>query len=110
MRTLLALLAAVALGVGGIGWYLGWYQVKTTTSPVTGHQNVNIDIDGGKIVKDVQRGEEKVHEVLQQKTQDTGTRQAENSSPDFSRQIPLTTPGPYSNTWNDRGQGGIRTP
>src|ERR1700730_16232337 len=32
MRNILALLAAGALVVAGLGWYLGWYHVKSTPS------------------------------------------------------------------------------
>jgi len=62
MRNLLALLAAAFLAFAGIGWYLGWYQVKSDPT-LSGHQNVNIDINGTKILSDVKKGREVVEEM-----------------------------------------------
>lgn len=72
MRNLLALLGLALVVVGGLGWYLGWYKVKSepTTSP--GHHNVSIDIDTTKIGKDLHQGEEKLQKMLQGGKQDTG--------------------------------------
>jgi hypothetical protein len=63
MRNLLALLAALVLAFIGIGWYLGWYQVKTETTVLSGHQKVDIDINSTKIVSDVKKGKEMVDEM-----------------------------------------------
>jgi hypothetical protein len=63
MRNLLALLAAVAIGVAGLGWYLGWFHVRSTPS-TDGHQQISIDVDKKKIVADVKKGvQEGAHEV-----------------------------------------------
>lgn len=64
MRNILAFLAAATLTFVGVGWYLDWYRVKATPA-VDGHHKVNIDINGGKIVEDVQRGVQKGEEKLQ---------------------------------------------
>jgi hypothetical protein len=63
MRNLLALLAALVLAFVGIGWYLGWYQVKTEPAILSGHQKVDIDINSDKIVTDVKKGKEMVNEM-----------------------------------------------
>jgi hypothetical protein len=65
MRNLLALLGLALVVVGGLGWYLGWYKVKSepTTSP--GHHNVSIDIDTTKIGNDLHKGEDKLHKMLE---------------------------------------------
>src|SRR5712664_3390644 len=73
MRDLLALTAALVLAFAGIGWYRGWYKVET--EPATGgHQTVNIDFNRDKIVEDSEKGvkkvEEKLHKVLDGKSQD----------------------------------------
>src|SRR5438067_7434707 len=33
MRNLLALIGALVVGVGGLGWYLGWYKVQVGKAP-----------------------------------------------------------------------------
>jgi predicted small secreted protein len=63
MRNLLAFLAAVCLTVAGSGWYLGWYTVESAAAP-QGKRNVNIEINTVKIGKDIQRGSEKLQDLL----------------------------------------------
>jgi hypothetical protein len=70
MRNTLALLAAGVLAVAGLGWYLGWYQVKSTPLP-DGHRAINIDVNGKKIAEDVNKeikqGSQKLDEILHSK-------------------------------------------
>ena len=70
MRNTLALLAAGVLAVAGLGWYLGWYQVKSTPLP-DGHRAINIDVNAQKIVEDVNKeikqGSQKLDEILHSK-------------------------------------------
>lgn len=61
MRNLLAFLAAAALTVAGLGWYLDWYRVQATPTDA-GHRKVNIDIDTNKIGDDLHRGGEQILE------------------------------------------------
>jgi hypothetical protein len=63
MRNLLALLAAVLLIFAGLGWYLDWFKLKTQPAE-PGHHNVSIDIDKKKITDDIQKGEQKLHQML----------------------------------------------
>lgn len=65
MRNLLALFGAVLLAFAGIGWYLGWYQFKTEPE-LSGHQNVNIDINAPKIMADVKKGRNLVEKLKQE--------------------------------------------
>lgn len=55
MRNLLALLAAVVIGVAGLGWYLGWFHIRATPTG-DGHEQISIDVDKKKIAADVQHG------------------------------------------------------
>jgi hypothetical protein len=64
MRNLLAFLAAAVLVVAGLGWYLNWYKIDTT-SGLGGHKEVKIDINGRKVKADVQKGAEAGAEELQ---------------------------------------------
>jgi hypothetical protein len=70
MRNLLALAALALLTVVGVGWYLGWYKFQSTPEP-DGHRQVTIDIDGGKVGRDIKKGEQKLHDVISSKGQQT---------------------------------------
>ena len=52
MRNLLAFFAAVTLTVVGVGWYLGWFQT------------VKVELNTTKIREDLNKGEQKVHQLL----------------------------------------------
>jgi hypothetical protein len=65
MRNILALLAASVLTLAGVGWYLGWYSVESTTG-TAGKRQVNIEVDSRKISEDLQRGTEKIQQVIDQ--------------------------------------------
>jgi len=72
MRNLLAFLGAALLTFAIVGWYLDWYKVKSTPAN-NGHNQLNIDVNRSKIIDDVQKGEEKVHDLLEKsKTDDKG--------------------------------------
>jgi hypothetical protein len=58
MKNALAFAAAGTLVLIGVGWYLGWYSVKTTKNS-DGTHNVNIGIDDHKVKQDVEKGIEK---------------------------------------------------
>jgi hypothetical protein len=64
MRNLLAFVAAAALTVAGLGWYLDWYKVQSTPT-VAGRRSIQIDINSKKIEEDVHRGVQKGEEKLQ---------------------------------------------
>jgi hypothetical protein len=65
MRNLLAFLAALCLTVGTSGWYLGWYTVESAPAPA-GRRNVNIEINTVKIGQDIQRGSERLQDLLKE--------------------------------------------
>jgi hypothetical protein len=81
MRNLLALLAAAVLTFAGIGWYLGWYQIKSTDAALSGHQNVNIDINGAKILSDVEKTRKVVEEMKKNASQAANNSENTNSTP-----------------------------
>lgn len=66
MRNMLAFLAAVALTVIGVGWYLDWYKLRTAPSS-DGQRSVTVDIDTKKISADLQKGADKVQQKLAEK-------------------------------------------
>jgi len=63
MRNILALVGAAAVAFLGVGWYLGWYQVSSTTTS-QGPQSVQVDINPKKITEDVKTGVEKGEKVI----------------------------------------------
>src|SRR5262245_64937772 len=96
MRNLLALGAAGVLGFAGIGWDLGWYKIQSTPAR-DGHRTISIDVDTTKIKKDVNRGEEKVHDFLSKDGQST------------SNSTPAPTPGTPTG-FQRGGDGGLVYP
>jgi hypothetical protein len=86
MRNLLALIGAAVVAFVVVGWMLGWYKVKTTTTP-EGHRQVNIDLNGPKIKEDLARGRERLSGFLEQ-----------SSSQSAPPAAPITTPAlpPFS--------------
>jgi hypothetical protein len=72
MRNLLALLGAAIVSFALVGWYLDWYKLRRTPAE-DGHHSVNIDIDRGKIGKDLQRGGERLHDVIERSKRDSST-------------------------------------
>jgi hypothetical protein len=65
---MLALFGAALLTVVGAGWYLGWYKVRSQPASVPGQRSVHIDINTNKIEKDLQKGEQRLQEMLDKKT------------------------------------------
>lgn len=59
MRNLLALAAALVLIFLGLGWYLNWYHISTTTTS-DGHREISIDLDPTKIRNDISKEVNKV--------------------------------------------------
>jgi hypothetical protein len=64
LRSLLTLLGAAVLTFAVVGWFLGWYQIKTTPG-ADGHRQVNIDFNGPKIAEDVSKGTSKITNLLE---------------------------------------------
>jgi hypothetical protein len=67
---MLALFAMVLLTAIGLGWYLGWYKVSSQPASVPGQHSVQIDIDTKKIGADLQNGEQKIKQIIKDKTKD----------------------------------------
>lgn len=86
MRNLLALAAAATLAFLGIGWFLGWYKIQSTTGS-DGHRQINIDLNTNKIKQDVNKGKDKLRDILTpdkdgqpQNTQPTGIAPGNNTT------------------------------
>jgi hypothetical protein len=69
MKNLLALVGAVVVLVGGLGWYLGWYKLGTTAG-TDGHTKVTVDVDGNEVRKDLKKGEDAIKGILNRNGKD----------------------------------------
>jgi hypothetical protein len=92
MRNLLAFVGGAVLTFAGVGWYLDWYKIKSDPA-LSGHQNVNIDLNRAKIIQDVNKGIHKSEEKLQ------GVLDKDSTPPDASEKqtvqfAPATAPEP----------------
>ena len=67
MRNMLALFGAALLAFVGVGWYLGWYKVRSQAASVPGQHSLNIDINTNKITKDLQQSEQRLQQILEKK-------------------------------------------
>jgi len=64
MRNFLAFVGAAILTLAGIGWYLGWYDIKReAASP--GHSRLQLDINQDKIGTDVKQGTDKLRDAIE---------------------------------------------
>ena len=64
MRNFLAFVGAAVLTFAGIGWYLGWYDVKREAA-TPGHSRLQLDINQDKISIDVKEGTEKIKDTIE---------------------------------------------
>jgi hypothetical protein len=64
MRNLLAFFAAALLTFAGLGWYLDWYTISSSPEP-DGHRQVNINLNTDKIEQDLEKGSQKVRNLLE---------------------------------------------
>jgi hypothetical protein len=93
MRNTLAFVAAMAVTVAVVGWYLGWYQVGITPAGA-GHQKVNIDINTEKVTRDVMQGEQEVLEKGREKLKERADKSKSETKPttDVTAQGPPPLP------------------
>src|SRR3954451_8984387 len=63
MRNTLALIGALVVGFGGVGWYLGWYKLSFARSP-EGNLEIKTDVDTGKVTHDAGDGVKQIGTFL----------------------------------------------
>jgi hypothetical protein len=96
MRNMLALFGAALLTVVGMGWYLGWYKVRSQPASVPGQHSVNIDINTSKISKDLQQGEQKLQQWLEKKSGDKSGDEAKKGDGGLMLPSPSSPKKPHS--------------
>jgi hypothetical protein len=95
---MLALFAMALLTAIGLGWYLGWYKVRSQPASVPGQHSVQIDFDTKKIEADLQNSEQKIKQIIKDKTKDET-----KSSDALKTSGNLMLPSPQLNTQTDEG-------
>lgn len=63
MKNILALIGLAVVLVGGLGWYLGWYQLGTEPA-ASGHRKINVDVNTNKITDDLKKGTQRVGDLI----------------------------------------------
>jgi hypothetical protein len=91
MRNMLAFLAAAALTVVGVGWYLGWYHVSSVPTD-QGKRSINIELNTTKIDADLRKGENKIHEALENRHSGNDTAPAGSQESSEKNSQPTTAP------------------
>lgn len=105
MRNLLAFFAAAFLTFAAVGWYLDWYEIRTGPAALAGHRTVNIDINGGKIVQDVNHGVQKGAQRIQDRFEKHSDTARSSDRPDpgpplLPTQIPPAGRGTSDPGWH----------
>ena len=99
MRNLLALMGAALVTFAAVGWYLDWYRIRTEPA-ASGHRQVEIDFNGTKIQHDLEKGRDKLRDLLDSKAKDPTAAVPAQAAPDRkaptgdARQPGATPPAP----------------
>lgn len=80
MRTLMFVVVFFLVGIGGVGFYRGWFQVSTDTANQMPSATITVDKD--KIHADEQKVKEKVEEFGQNAKDKTGDRTGKVEEPE----------------------------
>lgn len=91
MRNLLALVGAVVVGFGGIGWYMGWYKLSFTRES-DGNLQIKTDVDTNKVNKDVTEGVKNISSAVEAQTH----KAANDTNTVPPTGTPGATPGPVA--------------
>jgi hypothetical protein len=86
MRNLLALAAAAVLAFVVVGWFRGWYQISSKPS-ATGRE-YDVNFNSPKISQDLEKGEEKVRDLLKNKIKPTSSQTQQPNEPAHQTVVP----------------------
>jgi hypothetical protein len=87
MRNIFALIGVLVVGVGGLGWYLGWYKMNVTKNP-EGNLQIQTDVDTKKLSGDSTEFFQKVGQMVGDKVNQAGQN---GTTPPTT--TPANTPG-----------------
>lgn len=85
MRNLLALIGALVVVGGGVGWYMGWYKLSITRE-ADGTLQITTNWDTNKATKDVTDGVKNISTAVENKANEANTPPPAGT--------PGATPGP----------------
>ncbi len=89
MRNMLALVGALVIGFGGVGYYLGWYKLDVSRAS-DGTLQVTTKVDTSRVVKDAGDGARHVGEIIGSQVDKVQKDAASGPA------APASTPGPKS--------------
>src|SRR5262245_47443537 len=89
MRNLLALIGALVVVGGGVGWYMGWYKLSFTRES-DGNLQIKTDVDTNKVNKDVTEGVKNLSSAVEAQT----NKAANDTKTAPPNGTPGATPGP----------------
>ncbi len=69
MRNLLAFMMALLLTLGGLGYYLDWFRIRSAPG-TDGHTTLNIDLNTVKAYQDVSKAATKGAQLLDKKAKE----------------------------------------
>ncbi|HEV3383810.1 MAG TPA: hypothetical protein VG097_03290 [Gemmata sp.] len=107
MRNIFALIGILVVGLGGLGWYLGWYKVNVSKNS-DGSMQIQTDVDTKKVTTDSSAFFQKVGQMVDDKVNQNGqsgttppattpantpanTQPANNTPPGNSLSLPSNT-------------------
>jgi hypothetical protein len=94
MKNVLALVAFLVIVVAAVGWYQGWYHIKTV--PTTGgHEEITIDVDAPKIGADLGKGRDKITGLVKDAKSKGQTIAAQPQSTTSNTQPAQNQPGQW---------------
>jgi hypothetical protein len=73
MRNLLALLGLLALVFAGVGWWQGWYAVRSQPA-ADGQRHLNIEVNTSKVGDDTARWGSKVVDLVEKAREHGGDK------------------------------------
>ena len=80
MRTLMFVVVLFLVGIVGVGFYRGWFQLSTDTA--TQRPSATITVDKDKIRADEQKAKDKVQDLGQEAKEKIGVRTGKAQEPD----------------------------
>lgn len=89
MRNLLALIGLLVVGVGGVGWYMGWYKFSLTRTG-DGNLEIKTDVDTKKVTTDVTERLKNISAAVENQA----NQAAKDAAPPAG--TPGATPGPVA--------------
>jgi hypothetical protein len=102
MRNLFALIGVLVVGVGGLGWYLGWYKVNVTKAP-DGNVRIEADVDVKKAGNDTGEWLKKGGQAVGEAVDKANESKAVQPGPPGATPGPLTAPQAGTQQHDDGG-------